>query len=177
MSWWSIFTVWFNVLLSEPALTAVLSVTVASCVIIAIVLFGDRELDRRIRDVTESRYFTLSLKTYYIGYDADHDTLQVTLLATQSRKRIDIGVLKFFSKTASSGKEFVISALRIQLTDSIIQFSESGELQDIIDEVGKWCDKIVRVEIRPSDLPQELDQRAGVPEWSHNVNSPQQTRE
>ena len=154
----------------------ILSVTIASCIIISVVLFNYRKLDRRIRDLTESRYFTLALKTYYIGYDANYDTLQVTLLATKIRKRTDIGVLKFFSKTASSGKELVISALRAQLTDSIIQFSDSNELQDIIDEVGKWCDKIVRVEIRPSDLPKELDQRTGVFHWPPEVNSPQQNR-
>lgn len=164
-------------LLYNPALTVILSVTIASCVVIGVVLFNDRKLDRRIRNVTESRYFTLSLKTYFIGYDANHDTLQVTLLATKSRKRTDLGVLKFFAKTASFGKEFVISALRNQLTDSIIQFSDSNELQDIIDEVGKWCDKIVRVEIRPADLSQELDQRAGVRDWGRKVNSPQHTQE
>ena len=45
------------------------------------------------------------------------------------------------------------------------------------EEVGKWCDKIVRVEIRPSDLPKELDQRIGGFDWPREVNPPQQNRE
>lgn len=165
MSWWDTLLSWFVFLLSEPTIAVVLSVTTASSIIIAIVLLKDRELEQRIRDVTENRYFTLTLKTYYIGYDAIQDTLKVSLLTTKNRKRINIDVLKFFSQTASFGKEFVISALQIRMTDSIIEFSEGNELQEIIEEVGKWCDRIVQTKIRSVDSPKELDQAPELSKW------------